>query len=265
MRQPLRLPPFPNNLNSIVLSLHGQTVEVRFPQSIAADVEGLFPTSILTSAVAQSCVTIVERNDSYALYSSDASSEIDVPRAQVPLHLMEEVTRALITRLDTAVALHAAAVGCNGTSILLPGVTGSGKSSLAAWLLDHGFDYLTDEVAILTGPNAILGFPRPLVIKPGAAESVQSFSVFEQSKRVECDAHLLALPPEAKIDSGARPVGLIIFPQFEPGADVRIEALTAGETALKLVACNLNARNLQHGGFEAIAALSRQTLAGRIR
>jgi hypothetical protein len=245
----------------LTLSLHDQTVEVRFPQSIAADVECLFPTSMMTSAAAQSSVTIHERNDRYAVFSSDAPSEFDVPRAVVPLRLMEEVTRALITRLDTAVALHAAAVGCQGTSILMPGMSGSGKTSLVAWLLDNGFDYLTDEVAVLTDANAILGLPRALVIKPGAAQSVRAFSIFDQAKLVECDSHLLGLPAGVKIDSGARTVNFMIFPKYEAGAEVKIEALTAGEAGLKLVACNLNARNLKDGGFEAIAALSRRAPA----
>ena len=115
---------------------------------------------------------------------------------------MEEVTKALITQLDAGVVLHAAAVGHKGIAILIPGATGSGKSSLAAWLLANGFDYLTDEIAILTDAGTILGLPRALVIKPGAAESVQTFAGFDELKSIQCGSHLLRLPTEAKIETG---------------------------------------------------------------
>lgn len=245
---------------AVTLSLHDQTVEVRFPQSIAADIECLFPAHIRTSAAGQSCVTIQEHEDRYSVYVGDEPSGLYLSRANVLLRLMDEVTRALITRLDTAVALHAAAVACNGTAIVMPGTTGSGKSSSTAWLVDNGFEYLTDEIAIITRAGTIIGFPRALVIKPGAAQRVRTFSVFEKSK-FECGSHLLVLPPTTKIHNSAPTVGLMVFPKYEPGVDVKVEALSVGRASLKLFGCNLNARNFKNGGFDAITALSRQVPA----
>lgn len=243
---------------TFTLSLHDQTVGVQLPRSIASDIESLFPTGIMTSDLGQSFVTVIEHEEGYTIHSSDEPTKTALPRDDLPLHLMEEVTRALVTRLDTAIAFHAAVVGYNGTTILMPGITGSGKSSLAAWLLDNGFEYHSDEIAILTSHNAILGFPRALVIKPGAAEKVRSFSVFKHLRLFECGSHLVVLPAETNIDSRAHPVRLIVFPKYEAGGDAKIEAVTEGETGLKLIACNLNARNLQNGGFHQIAALSRR-------
>ena len=51
------------------------------------------------------------------------------------------------------------------------------------------------------------------------------------------------------------------MPSYQPGTEARIEPLSPGEAALRLVACNLNARNLQDGGFELIAALTRRVPA----
>jgi hypothetical protein len=248
-------------VKEITVSVHDQAVDLRFPGSIASDLDDLFPRSVLTSASAQSTVTIREHPEGFTIDSSSGQSSTIVTRNELPLRFVEEATRALITRLDTAVALHAAAAGYTGTSILMPGLTGSGKTSLAAWLIENGFEYLTDELAILTTEGTILGFPRPLVIKPDAAQGAQSFSIFQGTRRRKCGSHLLALPPDAKINSGLRSVALILFPRHESRADVTIEALTPGEAALKLVACNLNARNLENGGFDTIATLCRQTPA----
>jgi hypothetical protein len=243
------------------LALHNQRVEVQFPSSIAADVERLFPATMMTPAPAESCVRIHEHGSRYSLHADDSPSALDLPLSKILVLLMEEVTKALIIRFDAGVVLHAAAVGHKGISILMPGVTGSGKSSLAAWLVANGFHYLTDEIAILTDAGTIVGFPRALVIKPGAAESVQTFPGFDESKSIECDSHLLRLPTDAKIETGARTVGLLVIPSYQPGTEARIESLPPGETALRLVACNLNAKNLKRGGFESITALSRQVPA----
>ena len=106
---------------TFTLSLHDQTVGVQLPQSIASDIESLFPTGIMTSDLGQSFVTIIEHEEGYTIHSSDEPAKTALPRDDLPLHLMEEVTRALVTRLDTAIAFHAAAVGYNGTTILMPG------------------------------------------------------------------------------------------------------------------------------------------------
>jgi hypothetical protein len=245
---------------AVTLSFHDQTVEVRFPESIAPDIGRLFSACITTSAATQSCVTIEEHKDRYSVYLGDEPLALRLSRANALLCLMDEVTRAIITRIDTAVALHAAAVARNGTAILMPGTTGSGKSSSTAWLVDSGFDYLTDEIAIITRAGTIIGFRRPLVIKPGAAERVRDFSVFEKSK-FECGSHLLALPPTAKSDNSAPAVGLMVFPKYEPGGDVKIEVLSVGQASLMLFGCNLNARNFKNGGLDVITSLSRQVPA----
>jgi hypothetical protein len=246
---------------TLTLALCEQRVEIRFPSSLAADVRRMFPASMLATASAMKLVTVYEQGEGYSLHGDDIIPAVDLSRFEILPSLMEEVTRALITELDTGVALHAGAVGCRDTSILMPGVTGQGKSSMTAWLVANGFDYLSDEVAVLKSGGTILGLPRALVIKPGAAEYVKALSDFDESKSLKCGPYLLTLPNAARIGVGARTVGLIIIPNYEPAAEAKIEALPPGEVALRLVASNLNARNLKSGGLDLIAALSRQAPA----
>jgi len=61
------------------------------------------------------------------------------------------------------------------------------------------------------------------------------------------------------------PVALIIFPDFAPGRDLSIAGLTAAASGLKLIECNLNARNLRDGGFVALTRLARQAPALHLR
>ena len=242
----------------IVLTLHDQIVELRFPESIEADVKFLFSGRSTPSNSPESSITIEEYEEGRFLIRTGTHEVITgLTRVEIPIWLIEEVTRALITRLDTAIALHAGAVVWEGKSILLAGASGSGKSLLVAWLIDNGFEYATDEITILKDNNRILGFPRAVVLKEGASEIVQAFSLSERSPLIKYGSHLVISPAGAKRDGTARPCGMIVFPHYQPGAQVRINALTAGESALKLVGCNLNARNFPDGGFSAITRLAR--------
>jgi hypothetical protein len=88
---------------------------------------------------------------------------------------MEAVVRGLVKDLTRAVALHAGAVSHNGKAMLIAGPTGAGKSSLVAWLIGNGFAYLSDEIGLLFADTMqVLGLPRALVLKPGAAAKVLS-------------------------------------------------------------------------------------------
>ena len=61
-----------------------------------------------------------------------------------------------------------------GKTNLIIGQSGSGKSSVTAWLAAHGFSYLTDELIMM--PDACLGkaipFTRPVCIKKGSAAEI---------------------------------------------------------------------------------------------
>ena len=127
-------------MSTVTLALHGQRVGVLVPPSLTGYLERLFPLSMMISAPAESHVTVQEHGSHYSLYTDHSPPALGLPLSEILVRLMEEVTKALITRLDAGVALHAAAVGYKGLGILMPGPTGSGKSSLAAWLLAGGFD-----------------------------------------------------------------------------------------------------------------------------
>ena len=62
--------------------------------------------------------------------------------------------------------LHAALLSWRGRGLLLPATTGMGKSTLAAWLIQRGYDYHSDEmVFVLLESLTGQAFRRPLNIK----------------------------------------------------------------------------------------------------
>ena len=62
--------------------------------------------------------------------------------------------------------LHAGAVTHNGRTLLLPGRSGAGKTSLVLGLLLRGWRLLSDEASLVCpDTSAIRGFPRSLYVK----------------------------------------------------------------------------------------------------
>ena len=143
-------------------------------------------------------------------------------RRDLPTFVMEAVVRGLVNDLTTAVALHAGAVAHNGKAALIAGPTGAGKSSLVAWLIGNGFDYLSDEIALLfAGEAAILGLPRALVLKPGSAEEILALPTYQGARLVPAGEHVMVRPRLVQPrEARPHPCGLIIFPHYEAGSGV---------------------------------------------
>jgi len=112
---------------------------------------------------------IVEDEGGYALLRDgvQVSDRVDL------LELAAAIQRqALILAYESSaclVAVHAAAVGAGERGVLLPGATGSGKSTLTAALIGAGFTYLTDELTLLMPePGRIRPAPVSLGLKRGS-------------------------------------------------------------------------------------------------
>lgn len=65
--------------------------------------------------------------------------------------------------------VHGSAVARNGRAVLIPGRSGSGKSTLAAALVRCGWEYVTDEQAVLQPDTGLLiAYPRPITLRMSA-------------------------------------------------------------------------------------------------
>jgi hypothetical protein len=251
-------------LKQALVTLHDQTVELICPERVASDIEFLYRDSIDDSGVPGSRILIEEAEDGRFSVAADGDARVaGLARGDLPTFVMEAVVRGLVKNLQTAVALHAGAVAHNGKAALIAGPTGVGKSSLVAWLIAHGFTYLSDEIALLpAGQSAILGLPRALVLKPGSAEAILALPVYRDALFVPAGEHIMlrpgfVQPQEVK----PHPCRLIVFPRYEAGSELRVEVLSPAQAALRLVGTNLNARNLADGGFSALTGFARQVPA----
>jgi hypothetical protein len=255
-------------VKQIHVSLHDQVVEVDCPPSVVPDVQFLCRENIDSSGVPASRVLIREAEDGrFSVVADDEPPVVGLARDDLPTFVMEALVRGLVKNLATGVAIHAGAVAHNGSAVLIAGPTGAGKSSLVAWLIGNGFTYLSDEIALLLGGQTeILGLPRALVLKPGSADQILAMPAYRGARTVTAGEHVMVRPDHVQSHEAKRhPCGLIVFPRYEVGSDLRVEAISPAQAALRLVGTNLNARNLADGGFRALTGLSRQVPAITMR
>jgi hypothetical protein len=212
-------------------------------------------------------ITVSETDFSVSINGSDLFSEITYD--QVLWHLMQEGIAQLNGASITGLVFHAAALAHNDNGLILCGQSGTGKSSLAAWLTANGLQYLTDEViALPTSPASggeINGLCRSMILKRGSAfiwkrwlakmES-DGFLQFDDGSTWITPTLLNASAVRAKVTPR-----VLIFPQYIPEAQFNVQRLTPAEALFHLLQCLVNARNFPDYGMAAATRLARQVSA----
>jgi len=218
-----------------------------------------------TNIIATFHITAISENHFTAWVDDDTFfSKLDYEQALLV------VTNEIITRLNAeckrGLVFHAAAVSDAEDAVILCGRSGSGKSSLAAWLIADGFHYLTDEIIEMPlDGNQIDGLTRSIVLKPDSA-----FIWQDHLPETKSNGFLLFTDGSAWIDpqllrpdavySTATPCALV-FPHYEPDVSLQTKKLTSAEALFRLMQTLVNARNLPGHGMDAAARLARQVKA----
>ncbi|MEN8190451.1 MAG: hypothetical protein ABFS19_11430 [Thermodesulfobacteriota bacterium] len=179
---------------------------------------------------------------------------------QLAYTLMNEVIFHCINSHDKHHALHAGCVHNGNSCFLLPGKSGSGKSSLTGWLIANGYGYLTDELAFLSADGQIHPLPRPISLKVNSshpawpAAATQADGIISDTTGAMIPHRLLNPAYEA-----CEPrVTHIIFPKFKAGAESELTELSPAKSSLRLLESHVNARNLDGHGIAELSNIVRQ-------
>ena len=159
---------------------------------------------------------------------------------------------------------HAGAVARNGHGILLPGPSGAGKSTTVAALALNGFEYCSDELA-LVGPDARLRpFPRIIALKlTGWQRIAQCFPdvVSDASwPSVPTNSNRYVRPPLCPdADRSARgfPVDFVLLPQHGPGNTPGLSPIPKSRALKELVEQSLDLQLWGTSGLDLLVELVR--------
>jgi hypothetical protein len=156
--------------------------------------------------------------------------------------------------------LHAALMSRRGLGLMISGVSGAGKSSLAAWLIRQGWTYHGDDQMYAdAGDRHWEGFVRPLCFKgnwasmfPAMAAGPESVAVAGGQTLVRANVFGQEVLPEASVWPG-----IMLFPTYRRGSDFSLKRLPAGQAAIRLAQSILNGGNLLHRGVAQAAEIAR--------
>lgn len=148
--------------------------------------------------------------------------------------------QSAINAHDFLFYLHAGVVGTGTSCVLLPAAAGSGKSSLTLALVDRGFLYFSDEVALIEpGTFRVPPVPLAMCVKSTGWDLMSRYypEIVSLPVHVRSDEKVLRYvpPPANRADQSAVPVSHIMFPKYRPGARTRLERVSRSEALGRLM------------------------------
>jgi len=170
--------------------------------------------------------------------------------------------------LKERLLFHAAVVARGGTAAVFPGEAGSGKTTLAAVLMAHGYQVFSDELAVLNvNTLCVSPLPLPMSIKSQSVEPLLRHypGLADQAVHLRADGKQVRyLSPwctkRTAITDGSTPVVLLVFPQYRKGAENRLAAMDEATVMQRLAKTSSSNRDLTRVDVEAMVALARSNL-----
>ncbi|MFO1433552.1 MAG: PqqD family peptide modification chaperone [Candidatus Competibacteraceae bacterium] len=148
---------------------------------------------------------------------------------------------------DWLAYFHAAAVRRDDYSVLLPGGSGVGKSTLTAYLVAQGFGYLGDDlIALDAADGALWPLPTCLSVKAGAWPILEPlYPTLPRLPTVHCHGRVIRYIEPDSADSDGHPApapAAIVFPHYIQGEPTRLQPVPPLLTMTYLIESNVALR-----------------------
>ncbi len=142
------------------------------------------------------------------------------------------VWSAALNQYDYLINIHAGVVGDGKNCYMFPANAGSGKSTLMAALVHHGFEFFSDEMALLEQDTfKVAPVPLAICIKNTGIEPLLAYypelKTEISHKRGDEKVVQYVSPPMGNVpeQSVRRQIAAIIFPQYDPDINTQIKAI----------------------------------------
>ena len=161
------------------------------------------------------------------------------------------------TRANQYVMIHAAVLERDGRALVLPGVTGAGKSTLCAGLAHRGWRLFSDEFALIRPARRALDpWPRPISLKNVSIDVIRRWApdaLHEHARAQHQQGHGRARAAARRRASrrAAEPAmpAWLVFPTFAQDAAAALTRLPRARAFFRLADCSFNYESLGIRGF----------------
>lgn len=172
---------------------------------------------------------------------------------------------ALAERFLHALLLHAGVVAWCDRAVVMPAIPGSGKSTLTAALMCHGFRLLSDEFGVVDlDSGELCPLVRPVALKNASIEVIAGLypsaafgPVFDKTRKGRV-AHVAPSADSITRRMQRATPALILFPQFRRDAALKLEPVDILTAFGKLCVNSFNYEFLGPSSFDAVSRLVRQ-------
>ncbi|MHB8836769.1 MAG: hypothetical protein ACYC9Y_13855 [Candidatus Methylomirabilia bacterium] len=183
--------------------------------------------------------------------------------------LLSILSRDLGADVRGGLLLHAGVLSAEAGGVVLPALSGCGKTTLVAWLAARGRCFGSDEMAFVPErEQQALPFPRPLNVKQGAVGVIRGSCDIDRHYGAAIESpYGLLISPRVFSPEGAgapRPWSLVVFPRYEEGAAFSLERLSKARAGMELMRHVINGARLPGNGFHEVARLAAAAPAYRL-
>jgi hypothetical protein len=194
--------------------------------------------------VAQGCERAGVRR-LHLLYADSARIARDAALNRVLATLETDLHRYTAEATSDMTFLHAGVVGWQGSAIVFPGRSLSGKTTLVREMLRLGATYYSDEFAVVDSSGLVHPFARPLGIREDSSYAQTKYSA-----------------EELGATSGVKPLpmGMAVICKYEAGARWQPAPLSQGQGALELLANSVAVRSQPDQTLRRLQKLVRHTV-----
>lgn len=248
------------------ITLGDKTLLINYPDQAAEIIN--FSFSDFQEGLATDATTTLEiqYDKKKNLFSvKDGNEEIGsaLDYTDLAILLLTRSTFAFSHAISKGMTLQGAAVQHNGSSLVMIGSNGSGKSMLTAWLLSKGYTYLADDVIYFPDDtDCFHTLTRPLFIKPSGLAIINDFiqlankeNLFLQNKSGTLFSPKIFSNKDVQLPS--KP-SLLLFVEYNKHSAVTIDTLRPAQAAQRLMPSVVNGRKLKGHGFHQVASITRQ-------
>jgi hypothetical protein len=225
----------------LVFSSFGVPVSIAYPRELEHHLPAVLPparTRAPATAVpkryhlgrrGERLLRAWEDDDGYVAEGDDPAFVLDILDSFIREHIACEA--------PDHVFVHAGAVAIEGSAVLFPGASFSGKSTLVAALVRAGATYMSDEFAVLDAAGRAIAYPRPISIRVPGSESLE-------------------LDPKGlgPVDAGdPLPVAAVVVTEFRPDGVWKPQRLSPGTGGMRMFANTITAAKRPEQSLSAIS------------
>lgn len=205
--------------------------------------------------------------------TSDVEDEFTVRRVSRVLPHVEGAVNLCIARfMPRYLLLHAAALTHKGVGVIIPGGPGFGKTTLAAALTARGWQYASDEFAVIDGRNgSIVPYPKALSIKTGSFDVLKSFGLPVDSAPTfdRADKGAIRLLPANAIRHNAiaspATIGLVVFPALTPESAPSPTPMSQAESVFDMSRRCFNLLRFRSEAIGTLSSIAKSAKSYRLR